>query len=382
MLIGVDGNEANVEKRVGSNLYTFELLRALDKLKAARKHEWMVYLKRKPLSDMPAERGGWRYRVIGPGKLWTRWRLPLDLWLHRPQPEVFFSPGHYTPRWCPMRLVCSVMDLGYLRFPDQFRREDLMQLTSWTAESIKKATCILAISKSTKREIEEKYPEAVGKVVVTHLGYDRELFDREVARRDVERVREKYRLSGDYVVFVSTLKPSKNIEGLLSAWAQVVGEFPKYKLVVCGKKGWMWEGIWGRVKDLSLEKKVIFTGYVAEGDLPGMLAGARAQVLVSFWEGFGKTIPESMAVGTLVVASNVGSLPEVVDKAGILVDPYKTESIVAGLVKMLGMGKREYNKLVQKGYAQAEKFDWEKTAKKTLRVVELVGREGGERRDE
>ena len=127
------------------------------------------------------------------------------------------------------------------------------------------------------------------------------------------------------------------------------------------------------MEELNLKKRVIFTDYVPEGDLPGLLAGAWVLVLPSFWEGFGKTIPESMAVGTPVVASDVGSLPEVVGRAGVLIDPYKIESIEEGLVKILTLSKESYEGLASRGEAQAKKFDWEKCAKLTLNVLIEVG---------
>ena len=137
MLIGVDGNEANIKNRVGSNQYAFELLQALWKLD--KKHHWLIYLRKKPRVDMPREREGWHYRVFGPSRFWTQWRLPLDLYLHQPRPDVFFTPGHYSPRWCPVPLVIAIMDLGYLHFPEQFTKPIYYQLKKWTERSIKKA---------------------------------------------------------------------------------------------------------------------------------------------------------------------------------------------------------------------------------------------------
>lgn len=368
MLIGIDGNEANVRERVGSNQYAFELLWVLSSLK--NPHQWRIYLREGPLSDMPPSRKNWNYRVFGPKKFWTRWRLPLDLFFHRPRPNIFFTPGHYAPGWSPVPVVISIMDLGYLKFPEQFTKKDLYQLTSWTARSIKKASQILAISQSTKNDIIKEYKIPANKITVTYPGYDEDKFKIQNSKVKIERIKKKYKISGDYILFLGTLKPSKNIEGLLEAFSQfpqLTGSVP-VKLVIAGKKGWLYQPIFEKVKQLNLEKQVIFTDFVPEEDVPVLMAGARVFVMPSFWEGFGIPVVEAMATGTPVVVSNAGSLPEIVGEAGIIVDPYKSEDIARGISKALEEGEE----LRRKGLEKAEKFSWEESAKKTLEVLEKI----------
>ena len=120
---------------------------------------------------------------------------------------------------------------------------------------------------------------------------------------------------------------------------------------------------------MGLQDRVIFTDYIGEADKPALIAGAKAFVLPSFWEGFGLDVLSAMAAGVPVIVSKVGSLPEVVGAAGIFVDPNSTNSIASGIRKVLSMSKLEYNELVKRGIAQAGKFSWEKTAKKTLEVI-------------
>src|SRR6185437_8550882 len=113
MIIGIDGNEANVHKRVGISEYAYQLLVQFSSSHLARdKHiQFVIYLKDKPLPGLPVENKFWQYRVLKPGKMWTQWRLPLDLFLHKPRPNVFFSPTHYAPRWSPVPSVVSIMDV-------------------------------------------------------------------------------------------------------------------------------------------------------------------------------------------------------------------------------------------------------------------------------
>lgn len=368
MLIGIDGNEANVENRVGVNVYAFELLRSIWQLQKewSNKHNLIVYLKNPPLSDMPAETKSFKYNVI-PGKgLWIITKLMPTLFRGTTRPHVFFTPSHYVPPFTPMPHICSIMDLGYLEFSEQFRKMDYWQLKLWSAWSILVSKAVIAISDSTKQDIVRHYPFATGKVHVTHLGYDEKRFNTKINKEDVRRVMQKYTIVGDYILFLSTLKPSKNVEGLLKAFASISAN---YKLVIAGKKGWLYSSIFELVKKLKLEDRVIFTDYVSEKDKGPLISGAKVFILPSFWEGFGLDALNAMACGIPVVVSNIGSLPEVVGNAGILVDPYDLESITDGINKVLSMSKIEYNNLVAKGLSQVKNFSWEKTARQTLEVL-------------
>ncbi|MEK7497356.1 MAG: glycosyltransferase family 1 protein [Patescibacteria group bacterium] len=373
MIIGVDGNEANIEKRVGVNVYAFELLRSIYKLRSEwmSRNKFVIYLKGSPRDDMPVETEWWQYKVIPGGSFWIVRKLMFDLISSKPRPDLFFTPSHYAPPITLMPHACSIMDLGYLESMGQFTKKDLWQLRLWTAWSIVTSKTVFAISESTKRDISKHYSIAKSKTVVTHLGYDKEKFNLG-SKNDNPRVREKYGIKGDYILFLSTLKPSKNISGLLEAFKLLIPEFTGISLVLAGKKGWMYDDVFAKIKALNLEKRVIFTDFLPEDDKPGLIAGAKLFVLPSFWEGFGIDVLSSLACGVPVVVSKIGSLPEVVGEAGVYVNPHDITSIYAGIKKVLSMDKKEYNILVKQGLAQAENFSWEKTARGTLKGLNIV----------
>ena len=372
MIIGVDGNEANIKNRVGVNTYAFELIQNLWKLQDEWKdeHKLIVYLKDKPLEDMPPETEFFKYKIIRGGGAWILTKLMPSLFFDKPRPNIFFSPSHYVPPLAPMPRVCSIMDLGYLEFSRQFTKNDFWQLKVWTAISVFVSKAIFAISNSTKTDIVRHYPLAVNKTYVTPLAFDASRFNTSVSSDDVRRVKDKYSIVMDYVLYLGTLKPSKNIEGLIEAFSKITNK--ETQLVIAGKKGWKFDSIFRKVKELNLEKKVIFTDFVDEKDKPALIRGAKLFVLPSFWEGFGLDALNAMASGVPVVVSNVGSLPEVVGDAGVLVDPKNVESIVNGMEEVLLADKSKYNSLVEKGLAQAEKFSWKKTARETLRVITSI----------
>ena len=368
MIIGIDGNEANERERVGVHQYTFEILWALYKLQDRENTHlcFLIYLKCPPSSDFPEEGPFWKYKVISGSKFWVLTRLtPLLL---AKKIDVFWSPNHYLPPIASMPRVCTIHDLGYLNFSGHFKRRDLWQLKYWSAISIIISKYIICPSRSVYNDIVRHYPFARNKVKIIHHGYDKRKYKTTYSKKLVRRIFEKYRITKKYILFLSTFKPSKNIEGLLSAFNLVKKDFD-YQLVIVGKKGWLYDSIFEKVKELGLEEQVIFTDYVAEEDKPALIAGAKVFVLPSFWEGFGMDVLNVLASGIPIVLSNVGSLPEVAGKAGIYVDPKSYESIAGGIKKVLDMDQKGYNKQVQLGLKQVQKYSWERSARETLNVL-------------
>ncbi len=370
MKIALVGYEANIKNRVGSNQYAFELMKAIYQLD--RKNQYLIYLPNSPLPDLPKERDGWHYKVVGPKKLWNLLGLPLALWQQKPKPDVIFNPGHYSPIFLPAPLVVTIMDLGYLRFPQHFPKLTYGKLKFWTGWSIRRAVHLLTISQTTKNDIMNYYKIDSKKITVTYPGYDEKIFKLPINKLQIEKTKEKYGIKGDYILFLSTLKPSKNVEGLIQAFKSITQgvRCKGLRLVVSGKKGWMFEKIFERVKELDLEDKVLFTDFVEEKDVPALMAGAKVFVLPSFWEGFGIPVLEAMAMGTPVVVSKMGSLPEIVGDAGVVIDPYSPESIAQGIEEAL----RRKEELTKKGLKQICQFNWLNCAQKTLEVLKNVQR--------
>lgn len=375
MIIGIDGNEANIEKRVGVNEYAHKLIINLHKLQDEWKdrHEVVVYLKNPPI-NLPKETAHFKYKVLSGGSVWIITKLMPHLMTTDDKPDVFFAPSHYLPPIANLPMVCSIMDLGYLESSGQFTTYDYWQLKLWTARSINISNKVIAISSATKDDIVDHYSKAKKKVVVTPLGYDNTLYKKGIATSKIKSVYAKYKLDvmgfGKYILFLGTLKPSKNIEGIVEGFSKISKNYPEVGLVIAGKKGWLYEQIFEKVKKLNLDDKVVFTGFIDEEDKPSLIKGAEIFAIPSFWEGFGLDVLSAMAVGTPVLTSDKGSLPEVAGKAAIYVNPDKPSSIAKGMEKILNMNQYEKEKLINKGYEQANKFSWEKTARETLKVLE------------
>ena len=145
-----------------------------------------------------------------------------------------------------------------------------------------------------------------------------------------------------------------------------------------GKKGWLYNKIFQKVRETGLKQEVIFTGFASNQDLPKLLSGADLFALPSLYEGFGLPVLEAMACGTPVVASRISSLPELVGDSGVLVNPESVPSIAKGIYKIISNPKLK-KQFSEKGLERVKEFSWEKCAQKTLKTLEAVGRKNVKR---
>lgn len=381
MIIGIDGNEANVQNRVGSGQYGFELICQFAKIKT--EHNFLVYLKNKPVADLPKEKRNFKYLVFGPKKFWTQLALPVKLFFQKPRPDIFFTPTHYAPRFSTVPIVVTIFDLSFIHYPEMFRKQDLYQLRNWTKYSVKKATKIITISESSKEDIVKYYKIARDKIVVIYPGVGENFAPQPIEK--IDSVKKKYKITEDYILYVGTIQPRKNLIGLIKAFNSLMHNsewrpslsasqlsIQNFQLVIAGRKGWLYDEIFEKVRELKLENKVIFTDFIPTEDLPVLYSGARVLVNVSLWEGFGIPVLEAMACSTPVVVSNTSSLPEAVGEAGLLVNPANVNDVALVLARVLNMPQQEYENLKKKSVQQAKKFSWGKCAKVTLKVLEKV----------
>ncbi len=369
MNIWIDGYEANVSQRVGSGQVALEILKNLEKIDL--KNDYTIFLPSEPLNDLPSEREGWRYRILKPRRLWTRIALPVALLMARKKPDVFYTPTHYVPKFTKVKRVATIFDLSYLHFQQMFTKKDLWQLTTWTRQSVEASSAVITISESSKNDIVEHYKLKRSKVTVAYPGYDHTVFRPIDDKEKIASVQKKYRIVGNYIVFIGTVQPRKNLIRLIEAMAKI----DNLKLVVVGKttgegkQGWMFDQILRRPGELGIDDRVIFAGFVPTEELPYLLNGAKAFACPSLWEGFGIPAVEAMACGTPVVVSNVSSLPEIVGKAGLLVDPKSVDQI-AQAISTIVSDKKLWIQKSKQGLEQAKKYSWEKMAKTVLKVLE------------
>lgn len=371
MNIWIDGYEANVLQRLGSSQIGFELLCHLEKID--HKNEYTILLPSTPLPDLPKERDGWRYKILRPNKLWTRIALPFALYSAKVKPDLIYSPTHYIPRFSPVKRIITIFDLSYLHFPEMIPKTDLWKMVNWGKFGIENANHIITISNFSKKDIIKNYKINSEKITVAYPGYDQNIFKPIKDIKKTDTIKEKYGVSGKYIIYIGTIQPRKNLLRLIEAFKTI----DNLKLVIVGKtkglgrEGWMFDEILAEPAKLGIEEKIVFTGFVPTEELPNLMSGAETFILPSLWEGFGIPAVEAMACGVPVIVSNVSSLPEVVGNAGLLVDPYSVTQIEQA-IRTITTDKKIREKRIKMGLEQAKKYSWDKMAKTVLNVFEEV----------
>lgn len=370
--IAIDGNEANCLNRVGSNVYAWEILKALEKItRQSRKNFHLtVLLTQPPQIDLPKERLGFRYQIIKPAQMTTQIALPIYLYKHRREFDFFYTPGHYAPRFCPVPYISSVMDLAFLVYPQQFRLTDLFQLRSWTKYSVKNAAKIATISKFSRQEISKFYKRDLDDIILAYPAFSGEIIDLPV--KNQKQILAQLKITQPFFLYLGTLQPRKNLLRLIEAFEIFAQKLEKTKnapavcLVLAGKTGWLTQEIKNRAKDSAYTQRIIFTGFVSNQQKATLLHKALATFNLGLYEGFGIPALESLAYKTIPVIADNSSLPEVIGNFGFKVDPKNTDKIAATMMRVAKLSQKQKEKLLQDSEAQIHKFNYEKSANQIL----------------
>lgn len=267
----------------------------------------------------PPVRIGWEQTA---GPVAAR-RARLDL-MHFPVNVVSIPPS--VPQ------VLTVHDLAFHHFPEQYPAAKQRYLRAMTRLSVRRATRVIAVSETTRQDILTLYGCSPERVVAIPNGVGAEM--QPLPQAQVETFRREHDLPSDFVLFLGTLQPRKNLETLLRAYAKIVDRL-EWPLVVAGAAGWQYDRIFQLVRQLGLTNRVRFAGFVRGEELPLWYNAATLFVYPSLYEGFGLPALEAMACGTPVIVSNSSSLPEVVGDAGLLVDPRDVSALAASIVTLV-----------------------------------------------
>jgi glycosyltransferase involved in cell wall biosynthesis len=373
MRIGIDARSV-LKQRTGVGAYTYNLIQNLSQLDKENRYVLFYSHHLNVRSSIPKiENPNFESRFFRiPNKLlnlcWGTIKLPKINWLVG-KVDLYHSPNYNLNMLSRGKSVMTIHDLNFLAYPQFTLPSGRWHYAFKIKSYARKVDAIIADSFSTKNEIIKylKIPEE--KIQVIHLGCSPAFRPLAEGERS-EETKEKFKIKGDYVLYVGTLEPRKNLRGLIQAYTQCKAK-KDFLLVLAGGKGWKYEHIFRLVDKLQLQDRVIFTGYVEEADLPGLYQCASLFVYPSFYEGFGLPPLEAMACGLPVIVSNTTSLPEVVRDAGIYVDPNDVEQIAFSIDTVLSDSELR-RILIQRGLERAKLFSWEKTAKATLQLYEQV----------
>lgn len=279
---------------------------------------------------------------------------------------VFHEPNFVSPQYA-LPLVTTVHDMSYLRYPQFMPRDRLVWLRRKMGQTLTRSLMILTDSHFTRGELLELCPTVdANRVVVTPLGVDLDYFSDPRHAERVPEVRGRLNLPERFVLFLGTLEPRKNLQGLIQAYRLLPADLQSsYPLVLAGMRGWNQTYFHRELADLRRREVVREVGYVAQDDVPALMRAADVFCFPSFYEGFGLPPLEAAACGTPVVAGRAASLPEVLGEAAVYVDPASPADIAAGLERLLTSGELQA-RLGQAGPARAAQFRWDDCARRTV----------------
>jgi glycosyltransferase involved in cell wall biosynthesis len=360
------------KRKAGIGNYAFHLLQAMNRLSHGLEAD--VYIQRQMQEYFPSE-GTMRFLPCPDFKgsrdriLYEQFRLPRE-YLRQNYTIVHFLD--YMSPLTPMKAkkVVTIHDLSYFVYPEFFTTGSRLMKQFLTGPSVRSAARVICVSNNTKNDVQRLY-HVPDKLKVTHLGVDPDCSVWDAAGE--QEILRKYGIRGSYIMHTGTLEPRKNTAALVRAFCAAVrkGDLPQ-SLVLCGKPGWKYEGIFQEIEHSGLKDRILITGYVPDEELPVLFHHADAFVYPSLYEGFGLPPLEAMVHGTPVICSFASSLPEVTGDAALTFPPRDEEKLAELIIRIIKEpGIRE--ELRQKGFKQALKFTWEKTAEKTMDVYrELV----------
>ncbi|HVX11222.1 MAG TPA: glycosyltransferase family 1 protein [Pirellulales bacterium] len=282
--------------------------------------------------------------------------------------DLFHEPNFVSPQFA-LPLVTTVHDMSYLRYPQFLPRDRLTWLSRKMGQTLARSRTILADSHFTRHELLELCPSVdPDRVQVTQLGVDCDYFSSPVHSERIAEVRQRLDLPEQFVLYLGTLEPRKNLQGLIQAYGMLPGGLQKsYPLVLAGMRGWNQTYFRRELAELRRRDVLREVGYVAQDDVPVLMRAASVFCFPSFYEGFGLPPLEAAACGTPVVSSRAASLPEVLGEAAVYVDPKSPEDISAGLERVLTSESLQ-RRLRRAGPARAALFRWDDCARRTVQA--------------
>lgn len=356
MKIGIDYQTA-LGQKTGFGFYVENLVKNLEAID--KKNQYILF-RPKSKEDFSTIRRFW----------WDQFIIPAKALKNRV--DILHQPAFAAPIFYPGKIIITVHDLIAMFIGSDIPFISRQYFGRWMPLTHKRADHIITISEHTKKDIINllKIPEE--KITVIPLAASQSFKPIKEKSRLAE-IKNKFKTGDVFFLHVGTITPRKNLELIVSAFAELAKSDGEAKLVIAGKKGWFYEKLHKIIKNLAIEKRVVFTDYITEEEKILLYNAATALVFPSIYEGFGLPPLEAMSCGLPVIASSASSIPEVVGEAGILLDPNDLEGWAQAMRQVIHLEKLR-QKMSGDGLKQAKKFSWQKTAEKTIEVYEKVYR--------
>lgn len=371
-IIGLDATYLSIYGK-GVSRYQYNLIKALAKFD--KENLYYIFINKKnAVPELPQAKNLCYVKIHIPKRIiWDQFQLPLFIWKYKL--DIYHSCLDTLPILHKANFLLFLFEIPDYRIGQAqkagnnslYARLSHKYNTLLFSFSLKKAKLIIVSSLSTKQDLMQEYGLEEKKIRLVYPGCD-EYFCAAGAAEDLFETRNKYNAKSGYIMHISTTDPRDNTSAVLRAYHRASPELPVYKkLIICGNVERKRNGLNKLIAKLDLEDDVIFTGHLLGEDLSKLYQAADLYVDPSFYEGFGFQVIEAMACGVPVVTSNLTSLPEVVDNAGILVAPTDINGLASAIIKVLtDSGLRKA--MQEKSLERAKFFSWDKTAQETLNI--------------
>jgi glycosyltransferase involved in cell wall biosynthesis len=369
MIIGIDARMYGAAQCSGIGHYIEQLTKNLFEID--KKNQYVLFLREPVFSQFkePTDR-------VKKIKVTPRWYsygeqllLPFQLMGHNL--DLIHYPHFNSPILFAKKSVCTIHDLT----PFQFDGHKMK--SSWRkrahrlvfGQTIKRARHILCVSDFTKDEIIRQFKINSNKLTTTHLGVD-ERFRLLEKNGIIESVKTKYKITAPFIFFIGAWRNHKNLEGLISAFEILKNKYKiPHQLVLGGQEFSEYPNIRQKINSSAFKNNIVTPGFIAPEDLPMIYNAADAFVLPSFAEGFGLIAIEAQACGCPVAASNISSLPEVLNDSALFFDPKNFNEMAEQIHSIISNNDLK-NNLIAKGLENVKRFSWKKCAEATLEVYE------------
>jgi glycosyltransferase involved in cell wall biosynthesis len=365
--IGVDARLMQ-HQPAGITRYTRHLLQELAKLN--QHDEFITFQHRRHRTPLIQQANFRRATLFAPVHTHLeQWMLPIELL--RFSLDLLHSTDFIPPLYTTVPTVITVHDLAFLHWP-HFLTKDSAAYYGQIDRAVRHAQHIIVPSESTKQDLTAMLGVPPIKISVIYEAADPLFAPLPIAETRAE-VMKKYNLPESFILFVGTIEPRKNVDGLIRAFHHLRSKYGvnDTALVIAGGGGWLYEETLELIHQLNLDQSVFLVGRVVDEELHKLYVSARCHVHAAHYEGFGLPPLEAMACGTPTIVSNVSSLPEVVGDAALLVNPSNWEEIAVAIHRLL-TDDQLYAELRAKGLQRARYFNWESAARRTMEVYKLV----------
>jgi glycosyltransferase involved in cell wall biosynthesis len=371
MKIGIDAHAAEIDGS-GNCTYIRNLVRALREID--KQNDYVLYVTK---SMHPFYQDFHSYENFSIRQLPMKnpmIRIPLALaWETAKDKLDILHVQYISPPFHEGTLVTTIHDLGFLHVPETFSRFEVIRSKIFIRMTAKRAKKIITGSHYSKNDIVETYGIDPKKIEVIPLGVSG-IFNPGIDPADAQKILRKYGIQKPYLLCVGRLNPRKNLISLVKAFDMLKKEKSiLHKLVIVGKDDFATKEIIKSIKATDSANDVVFTGYVAEEDLPSLYSETDVFIYPSLFEGVGLPVLEAMSCGVPVIASDSSSLTEILGDSGILVDPLNPEELMRAILHITS-DQDLRNSYRAKGTARAENYSWASTAQKTLECYKSLNR--------